>query len=139
MTLVGGRAHLHQAGREENDGVDQANDPFVSAWLVDFEFFGERQVGAVGSSLVPSLRGGANSAEADGVPQHLGTMPLVLFFVLQSVALVIGKAVHRVKPFRVSRDKSGIGKHVGMPLHAVESGPFFGVGDDLLFRFSLGR
>ena len=43
-----------EASSQENDGVDQSNDPLVTTWSVNAELLGERQVGAIGSSLVPS-------------------------------------------------------------------------------------
>lgn len=37
----------HAPGSQENDGVDESDDPFVSSFSVNTELLGERQVGSV--------------------------------------------------------------------------------------------
>jgi hypothetical protein len=49
-----------ETGRQEDDGVDDTDNPLVGSAVLDMELLGERQVGAVGSSLVPALGGGAD-------------------------------------------------------------------------------
>ena len=44
----------NEASSQEDDGVDQSNNPLVAAWPVNAEILGERQVGAIGASLIPS-------------------------------------------------------------------------------------
>jgi len=55
----------NETGRQENDGVDDTDDPLVGGAVLDVEFLGEGQVGAVGSSLIPALGGGTDGTQRD--------------------------------------------------------------------------
>lgn len=125
----------HETGRQENDGVDNTDDPFIFAFAVDPESFREGQVGTVGTGLIPTLGGGSDGAQADRVPEHLGAMPLVILFVLEGVALVVLEFVDAGEVVRVAGDEGGATKEVCMLGHAVGLGERHGI-EDRLFRRS---
>lgn len=57
--------YSHEAGRQKDNRIDESNNPLILPFAVDMELFWERQVGAIGSSLIPSLGGGADGAQGD--------------------------------------------------------------------------
>lgn len=64
-------------------GIDETDDPLVARGVgfagrvVDTELDRERQVGAVGSGLVPTLNGGADRGQHNGEDQCSRLVPLV--------------------------------------------------------------
>ena len=60
--LGNSRVYSHEAGSQENDGVDETHDPFIFSFSINTELLGERQVGSIGTSLV--LRGGCGQPMA---------------------------------------------------------------------------
>lgn len=79
--------NLHETGSQENNSIDEADDPFISPCTVDTKLLGERQVGSIGSRLVPTLGSGTNGTERDGIPQHGRTVPFVVSLVCERRAL----------------------------------------------------
>lgn len=131
--------NLHEASSEKNDGVDQSYNPFVSARTREAELFMERQVGTVGSSLVPTLSGGANGTEADRVPQHKWAVPLVVSFIEERITLVGLELTDHLKSLRITGDKSCSAKELSVLRHAVRLRPLLGIGDGLFLGFKLCR
>lgn len=122
----------HQTGGQENDGVDDADDPFVQALAVDVELLRERQIGAVGTRLIPTLRRGTDGAQRNGIPQHRGAVPLVVPLVSQGFALGRIQLADRVKGLRVARDERGAPEEGGVLGHVVRLGEGTRIGDGLL-------
>ena len=60
--------YSHETGSQENDGIDDANNPLVAALASNSELLVELEVGAIGTSLIPSLSGGADGTQPDRVP-----------------------------------------------------------------------
>ena len=59
--------YSHEAGGQENNGINDPNDPLVSAcpdslrrFIIKTKGLREAQIGAVGSSLIPALGRGSN-------------------------------------------------------------------------------
>ena len=77
-----GQGSSHQTGSQEYDRVDDTDNPLVPPWPVDAELFWKRQVGSIGTGLVPALSSSAHGAEGDRVPHHLRAMPFVTLLVL---------------------------------------------------------
>lgn len=125
--------HVHEAGREEDDGVDQPNDPFVSALAGNAKFLGKGQVGAIGTGLIPSLGRRPDGTEADRVPQHKGPMPLVVSLVLQGAALFLVEFRNHLEPLRIAGHQGGAAKERGVLRHAVCLGKGPGIADVVVF------
>lgn len=56
----GCRVYSHETCGQEDDGIDDANNPLIAAGASNAELIVELQVGAVGTSLIPALGGGAD-------------------------------------------------------------------------------
>lgn len=70
--------------------VDEADEPTV---VLDTEFGRERQVGTVGTSVVPALDGRSQGAEANGKVQLPRQMPAMCLFTADVVFVVLGQLV----------------------------------------------
>lgn len=99
--------NLHETRCQEDDSVDYSDDPLVPALTVDAEFLRERQVGAVGASLVPSLGGSSDRAKAHRVPEHLRAMPFVVFLVRERRALCFLELRDHLEPVRLACHETG--------------------------------
>lgn len=125
--------NLHEACSEEDNGIDEANDPLISAFLINAELLREGQVGTIGSSLVPTLGCGSDGAQANRVPEHGWTVPLVIPFVYECLALAgfkLSLAKH-LKSLRITGDKSSAAEELSVLGHAVSLRPFPGVVDNI--------
>jgi len=123
----------NQTSSQENDGVDDADDPFISGHLgralgaaigklaVNVESLRERQVGTVGSGLVPALGCSTNGAETNGVPEHRGTVPLVVALVDQSITLVLLELREHLEALWITGNESCATEQIGTVLHAKAS------------------
>ena len=118
---------------EVNDGVDQTDDPFPTTWSINAKGLRERQVGTVGSSLIPSchqlsltqsmalltLSCCTHGTETDRVPKHLGSMPLVVLFVLKCRHLLgvqlpdLGKVAISSHESRPTKEVAMLGQTMG--------------------------
>lgn len=83
------------------------------------KFFRKGEISAVGTSLIPSLGRGSDSAQRDGVPEHLGAMPLVISLVLKGLALALGELLDHVEFVRVTSDEGCATEQFGVLGHAV--------------------
>jgi hypothetical protein len=81
----------HETSSQEDDGVDQSNNPLILALTSNAKLLRERQVGAVGTRLIPSLSGGTDGAQGDGVPEHDRAMPLVIPLIDEGIALLLAQ------------------------------------------------
>lgn len=122
---------LHETCREENNGVDNAHNPLIRTLSVNTKLLRKRQVGAIGTSLVPSLSGSSDGAEADRVPQHLGAVPLVISLICQRCALRFLKLRDRLEPVWVAGDEASPAEQVGVLTHPVGLGKDTGILDGL--------
>ena len=124
--------HSHQTSRQEDDRIDQTHNPLIPpSATVDTEFLWERQVGAVGSSLVPSLRSGSNGTQRDGVPEHGGAMPFVVSLVYERVAFGLVKLLQSFEAAWVTCDEGSPAEQSFMFGHAMRLGVHLGIGDAL--------
>jgi hypothetical protein len=145
-----------KTGGQEDDGVDETDNPLVLGTFVDTELLREGQVGAVGSSLnmsvvfwiengalsylVPTLSRGTDGAEGDGVPQHLGAVPLVIALVDQSIALIGRKGITKaLETFGIACNQGCTSKERLVFGHAIGLSPSFGVELSLFLRDTLGN
>jgi hypothetical protein len=131
---------------EVNDRVDQTDDPFSSTWSINAKCLGERQVGTVGSSLIPSchqlsftqsmvlltLSGCTHGTETDRVPKHFGSVPLVILFVLECRHLLgvqlpdLGKVAISSYESRPAKEVAMLGQTMGFgKLLCLCNDPFF--------------
>lgn len=112
--------NLHQASSQEDDGIDETCDPrALGAHLVKAKLLGETQVGTVGTGLIPALCGGSDGTEANGVPEHLGTVPLVIALVDESGTLVFGQVGEVLEPIGITCHESCLGEEADLVGHAV--------------------
>lgn len=118
---IGTRNNVHETSSQENNGVDKTNNPLIANTfiLVKTELFRKREIGTVGTSLIPSLCRGSNGAQRDGVPEHLGAVPLVISLVLEGLALALGELFDHVESFRVTSDEGCAAEELGVLGHAV--------------------
>lgn len=90
------------------------------------------------SYLVPTLSRGTDGAEGNGVPQHLGAVPLVVALVDQSIALVSRENIAKaLKSIGVSGDQGCASKERLVLGHAIGLSPSFGVELGLFLRDAL--
>lgn len=127
----------HQAGSQEDDGIDNTHDPFISAFTVNTKCTGEGQVGSIGSGLIPSLSGSSDGTQTDGVPEHEWAVPLVVPLVRQCSAFVLQKLLHGVESLGFTRDQSSPTKQLGMLGHIVRFGKSPGIKDGLVLGGTL--
>lgn len=138
-----GLRYSHEASSQKDDGINDSDDPFVSAGddftlvVGEAESLGEGQVGAVGTGLIPALGGGTDGTEGDGVPKHERAMPFVIFLVGQGGALVSGQLVDRVEILGVTGDEGSATEEGGVLGHAIQLGKGLSIEDGLLSGGSL--
>jgi len=128
---------LHETSCQEDDGIDDSHDPFVSPFAVNPKFLGEGQVGPVGSSLIPSLCGGSDGTQRDGIPKHERAVPFVVPLVLERMALLFFKRSNCLDVFGVTGDESGPTEQSGVLSHVMRLGPSPGIDDGLLLGAAL--
>ena len=142
--------YLHEAGGQKDDGVDGSDDPFVSARgdctlsivqcrVPEAKGLGEGQIGAVGTGLIPTLGGGTDGTEGDGVPQHDRAIPFMVLLVGQGGALVAGQLVDQVEPLGVTGDEGGATEEIGVLGHAIQLGEGLSIEDGLLAGATLRK
>lgn len=124
--------HSHETSSQEDNRVDNSDNPFVASLALDVEFFVECQIGSVGASLIPSLGGSSDSAKTNRVPQHPGTMPLVVSLIGECVALFPAELRNRLEIVGLSRNDSSAAKQSGVLGHVVGFGESLGIEDGLL-------
>ena len=134
---VGSRIGLHESSSQEDDGVDDTDNPLVGTLSIDTKLLGERQIGTVGTSLIPALGSSTNGADTNGVPEHEGAVPLVITLVDQGSALILEQLRDVLKVLLVTGDQSSAAKEVSMLRHTVVLGVGTGFGNDSLDRFFL--
>jgi len=101
----------NEASCEKDDGVDNSNGP---GFIFNAKLLGERQVGTIGTSLIPTLGGSTNGTKTNGIPKHHWAMPLVILFVLQSLALLLAQLGQAGEAVTVSCDEGSATKEFGM-------------------------
>lgn len=124
--------YSHETGRQEDDGVDEAYNPFVFACAVNAEFFGKGQVGTVGTGLIPALGSCSDSTERDRVPEHKGAMPFVTHLVCERSTLLLVELGDGLESCGISGDESSAPEQTGVLWHAMRPGKFLGIEDGLL-------
>lgn len=129
--------YLHQAGRQENDSVDDTDDPFVPAFAIDAEFLRVGQVCTIGPGLIPALSGGTNGAQAHRVPHHEGAVPFVVLLVLESGTLLVSELLDQLEPIRIPCHEGRPTEKLCILGHAMLLRPGFRVRDVLLGRNTL--
>lgn len=97
----------------------------------------ECQVGTVGASLIPTLRGGSDGTEADRIPQHLRAVPFVVPLIFERPALFFGEVCDIVEVVHVARDHSRAAEEGGMFTQVVALGKRHCVFNGLLWGFAL--
>lgn len=130
---------LHEASGQKDDGIDDSYDPLRSPWI-DFlgnwigkaELGGKRQVGAVGSSLIPSLGSGSDGTQGDGVPKHFGAVPFMVSLVRKCLTLWAFQLGHVVEAVGVTGNESSATEQIGMLGHVVRLCEEASIGDGLL-------
>lgn len=78
--------------------VDKTDEPRV---VLNAKFLRERQVGTIGSSLIPTLDSCADRTKNDGEIQCLGLSPLVENFILKCDSLVFLEAFDGIEVCRI--------------------------------------
>lgn len=91
----------------------------------------------IGTRLIPALSGRSYSAQTDGIPQHLGAMPLVVALILESTQLIVAEVGDGLELLRIAGDEGGSGEQVGMFGHAIRFGEDAGIVGGLLERVAL--
>lgn len=129
--------HVHETSCQEDDGIDETDNPLVSTGAIDAKLLGEREIGAVGAGLVPALRGSANGAEGDGVPEHEGAVPLVVPLVEEGGALVLEESREGLELFGLAGDDGGAAEQFGVLAHSVRFRKGSGIADDLVWGTAL--
>lgn len=124
--------NLHETSSQEDDSVDNTDNPLIFSLSSDTKLLREGQVGAVGTSLVPTLGGSSDGAKGDGVPEHLGAVPLVLPLVDKGGALVLVQFGEGLESFGVAGDQSSSSEERGVLRHAVRLGEGPGINDGLV-------
>jgi hypothetical protein len=130
-------SYSHETGSQEDNGVDDAHDPFISTFTSNAEFLRERQIGSIGSRLVPSLRRGAHGAQSNRVPKHFGAVPFVIPLVYEGSALLFIEIIQHLESFAVTRDESCPTEERGVLGHAMRLSKGSGIDDGLLFGAAL--
>jgi hypothetical protein len=123
------RLDSHQTGSKEDDGVDQADNPLIPSHAINAELLRERQIGAIGTCLIPSLSSSADGAEGNGVPEHFGAVPLVIPFIDEGVALFRAQLRKELKGLRSASHEGGLAKELGMLGHVMRVGKGHGILD----------
>ena len=124
--------YSHETGCQEDDGIDESNNPFVSPSPNKTEFLREGQVGSVGSSLIPPLRGGSDGTQSDRIPKHERAVPFVVSLVDERGAFLFIQLVDHLESFLVPRDESSPTEQHGVLGHTMRLGKSPGIGDGLL-------
>lgn len=124
--------YSHETGGQEDDGIDESNDPLVSPGTSQTKFLREGQVGPVGSSLIPSLRGGSDGTQRDRIPKHGRAVPFVVPLVHERTALLFIKLGDHLESFWVPRDESRPTEQSGVLGHTMRLGKSPGIDDSPL-------
>lgn len=122
----------YETGSQEDDGIDDSHDPFISPFTINAKILREGQVGAVGSRLIPSLRGGSDGTQRDRVPEHERAVPLMVPLVCKRVALLVIDLAEHLESLGVPRDEGGAAEQTGVLGHAMRLGESLGIGHGLL-------
>jgi hypothetical protein len=131
------RVYSHKTGSQEDNGINDSHNPFIFPFSSNAEFLREGQIGAIGSSLIPPLRGGSHGAQRNRVPEHFGAMPFVIPLVDEGSTLLLIELAKHLEPFAVARDESGPPEECGVLSHPVRLGKDAGIVDSLLFGAAL--
>jgi hypothetical protein len=124
--------YSHQASSQKDDRVDQTNYPSAvgnpcAVGIFETKFNRKAQIGTVGTRLIPALGASSDGAQADRVPQHLGTMPFVIALVDECIALGLVELTDRFEAVNVTCHKGGFGEESGMLGHAIGFGKEAGI------------
>lgn len=130
---------LHETSGQEDDGVDQTNDPFISPFAGETEFFVEGEIGAVCTSLIPTLGGSSYGTETDGIPQHTRAMPLVVLFVPESSALFVGELLDELESIVVTGNEGSASEEVSVLGHAMSLGKGTAIGEGISWSTALSH
>ena len=133
--------YSHETRCQKDDRIDESHDPVPSPTptITSFEtkFLREGQIGPVGASLIPALRGGSDGTESDGVPKHERAMPFVVPLVQERTLLCSVKLGNGLESFRVTCDESSLTEQSGVLAHPVRLSKSPGIGGGLLLGAAL--
>lgn len=130
--------YSHETSCQKYDGIDDSNNPFVSPWIRmaicirKTKFRGKRQIGPIGSSLIPSLRGGSDGTQTDRIPKHERAVPFVVPLVCERTSLLFIKFSDHLESVLVTCDKSSSAEQSGVLGHIMRLGKSPGIDDGLL-------
>ena len=133
--------YSHETRCQKDDRIDESHDPVSSPTptrtLFKTKFLREGQIGPVGSSLIPALRGGSDGTERDGVPKHDRAMPFVPPLIRERTLLCFVELGNCLESFRVTCDESSLTEQSGVLVHTMRLSKSPGIGDGLLLGAAL--
>lgn len=122
----------HETCCQEDDGIHQAHDPFIFSLTSNAEFLRERQVGTVGSCLIPALCRSSDGTQTDGIPEHEWTVPFVISLVGKRSALLFIKLHNPIESVGVACHEGSSTEQSGMLGQVMRLGERVGIGYSLL-------
>jgi len=127
----------HKTGGQEDNGINDSHDPFISPFTSNTKFLREGQIGPVGSSLIPSLRGGSHGTQGNRLPEHFGSVPLVIPLVDEGSALLFIELGKHLESFAVAGDQSCPTEKSRVLSHTMRLRKGSSISDGLLFGAAL--
>jgi hypothetical protein len=138
---------LQEANRQVWARIDEAHNPGVLVTAtslltgprsseVDTEVLWERQIGTIGSSLIPPLNGGGDGIEDDSEVENLGLFPAMDDVITKSLALGFLKLWHMFEVVWTLGHQSALLEEVDHVGQAALVGEELGVGHEVFSRDS---